>query len=49
MEKMVGMIVLTLQRLSLLKEYELELITKDEAIKNLKELTSAMKQIGELK
>ena len=49
MEKMVGMILLTLERLGILKEYELELITKDEAIENLKELTSAMKQIGELK
>lgn len=49
MGKIEGMIFLALERLTILKEYELNLITKDEAVENLVKLKNAIEQIGDLK
>lgn len=42
MERTLTLILLTLERLSILKEYELNFLTEDEALERLKEITKIM-------
>ena len=46
MERVVSMILLTLERLSILKEYELHFLTEDEALERLQEITKVMNEMG---
>ncbi len=46
MERVVSLILLTLERLSVLKEYELDFLTEDEALERLKEITKVMNRMG---
>lgn len=46
MERVVSLILFTLERLSILKEYELKLLTEDEMLERLKKITEAMDKMG---
>lgn len=46
MERVVSLILLTLERLSILKEYELDFLTEDEALERLQHITKVMNKMG---
>lgn len=47
MEKLLYLILFTLERLSALKEYELGILTEEEALKLLERITEAINKVGE--